>query len=170
MVDRLKANIIAIMSAAFPRIDRYALYYGQVVGFNAANQTVDVQPIDKRLPTMAGVPIRGSAGTTINLALPPSGPPTSVLIGWENGDPARRFACLWQGGESVVITLGGAGAQPPPLGTTYRIAEDAYFAALEAFVAAAASAAPTQAAAFATAAATFHAGAASYLAKNVLVK
>jgi hypothetical protein len=131
-MDRLKESLFALVKAALPRIDYYPLYFGRVVSWHdevtsdgAHVQTVDVQPNDPKLPTMAHVPFRhGLPGVVLKVV-----PGTSVLVGWENGDPSLNFACLWQGGEHVQklilnadqIVLGGEdGAQPAVLGDVLR--------------------------------------------------
>lgn len=123
--DRAKASLFALIRAALPRIDYYAMYRGKVVRWYAAEQTVDIQPSDPRMPTMSHVPFRhGLPGAVVDVNTG-----TTVLIGWENGDPAMDFACLWSGGESVSsltlnadqIVLGGsAGAEPAAKGQTLQ--------------------------------------------------
>ncbi len=120
--DSMKASLFALIRAALPRVDYYALYYGKVVAWHAATQTVDVQPNDPRVPSISGATLRGPAGFvfSINPAVE-----TSVLIGWENGDPARAFAlCAFTPGAHVnsltipadMLSLGGDGGEPPPKG------------------------------------------------------
>jgi hypothetical protein len=124
------------------------MYYGHIVKFHSDSQRVDVEPNDPRLPSMSNVPFRhGLPGVVVAVD-----PGTSVLIGWENGDPARRFACLWQGGEHVsgvtfsadaftvngqTVTLGGALLAEPPLkGTTHNAELQVFLTALDKYVAA----------------------------------
>jgi hypothetical protein len=136
--DRLKENIAAIVRGSLPRLDYYANYYGRVVKFDEPRQQVDVVPDDARLPTMQGVPLRGPAGAhwTIDVAGSPS-----VLITWENADPARPVAFGFGTGAHVLsltlnadqIYLGGTdGAEPAAKGTTLQ----AYLNALAALLAA----------------------------------
>lgn len=182
MVDRLKASIYALIRAAVPRLDYYTLYDGKVVKWNKAAQTVDVSFSDSRMPSMSGVPFMRGPGETFDVL-----PGTHVMVGSKDGDPAKDFACLWSGGEHVRqrvlnaddLILGGEfGAEPPPLGTTYRTAEDALFKANAAAIAALAaglqalgySGAGVAASAMAEAQVAFDAGKLSYLAKNVKVK
>ena len=61
--DRMKASLFALIKAALPRIDYYALYYGKVVAWNKEDQTVDVRPNDSRVPSISGVTMRSPAGT-----------------------------------------------------------------------------------------------------------
>jgi hypothetical protein len=116
---------IGIVHAALPRIDYYAPYFGKVVLWNADDQTVDVQPSDPGVPSMARVPFRcGLPGVVMSVQ-----PGTSVVIEWLNGDPSQPIASSWQGGEHVVrltlnadqIYLGGeTGAEPAAKGQTLQ--------------------------------------------------
>jgi hypothetical protein len=115
----------ALMRAAFPRIDYYATYFGKVVAWDFAHQTVDVTPSDPRLPGMSGVPFRhGLPGVMADVA---SG--ASVAITWLDGDPSRPIASSWGGSEQVLrltlnadqIFLGGAdGSEPAARGQTLQ--------------------------------------------------
>lgn len=129
-VERLKASLIALVRAADPRADYRALYYGRVVAQSPDLMLVDVVPDDPKLPSMASVPLRGEAGVVSDLRSVPAG--VSVLVGWENADPSKPFACLWSGADGVkkktitadVLNLGGEeGAEPTVRGTTYRDAQ-----------------------------------------------
>ncbi len=127
-LDRMRASLYALFRAAKPRIDYYALYHGEVVGFDAEHQTVDLRTDDPRMPNPGGVPLTyGQPGSKLNVEAKPG---TAVLIGFRNGDPARIFACpMWSGGEHVLeailngdrIVLGAElGAQPTVLGDTLQ--------------------------------------------------
>lgn len=98
----LKNPFAQLVKSAVPRLDWFALYRGKVLG--QAGNTVDVQPDDARLPAMSKVPLRhGLPGVSVTVQ-----PGTSILVGWENGDPSRPYACLWEGGETVTsMTIGG---------------------------------------------------------------
>lgn len=121
MLDRIKKAIFGVVRAGDPRAPYAAPFYGRVV--KQSGNTVDVVPDDDRMPPqgLSKVPLRhGAPGLEVTVA-----PGTSVLIGFENGDPGRARAFLWQGGETVerivfnatTFVAGGAGgAQPPPLG------------------------------------------------------
>lgn len=97
--DRLKEAFFGAVRAAQPRLDFYAMYFGRVVAMDADAQTVDVVPDHPSMPPrgLQKVPLRGEAGLTVDLRGPDGGVAagTSVLFGWENGDPSRIFACLW---------------------------------------------------------------------------
>jgi hypothetical protein len=96
MAGRMKNPLLQLIKSAFPRIDSLALYRAKVIG--QSGSTVDLQPDDARLPMMSKVPIRhGLPGVSLTVQ-----PGTSILVGWENGDPAHPYACLWEGGETVM--------------------------------------------------------------------
>lgn len=119
VLDRLKDNLLALTRVSTPHIDRFALYRARVVSQSADLAKVDVQPDDMRLPGMSGVPLKlGLPGARVSVS-----PGAYVLIGWEGGNGQRRYACLWEGGESVVkltfvadmIEIGAAGLGLNPL-------------------------------------------------------
>lgn len=122
--DRVAAVWDALVQVALPRIDYHPLYFGKVIAWND-DQTVDVEPNDPKMPTLSNVPFRhGLPGVTMTVK-----PGTTVLVGFENGDPVMRFAGLWSGGEHVVkltlnadqIFLGGEdGAEPAAKGQTLQ--------------------------------------------------
>lgn len=99
----LKNPFAQLVKSAVPRLDWFALYRGKVLG--QSGNTVDVQPDDARLPAMSKVPLRhGLPGVSVSVQ-----PGTSILVGWENGDPSRPYACLWEGGEGVIeIKIAGS--------------------------------------------------------------
>jgi hypothetical protein len=113
--DRLKRAFYAMFKASVPRLDYYALYSAKVI--SQAGDLFDLQPDDPRIPSMGGVPIRhGLPGVTIRIPRD-----STLLVGWENGDPSRPFCALWQGGETnatritiiaQTIELGGSGLDP----------------------------------------------------------
>lgn len=79
------------------RLDFLALYPARVVVQNL-NGTLDVQPDDARLPSMQSVPIRyGVPGVTAKVAAG-----GRVLIGFENGDPSRPVATLWDSASTTI--------------------------------------------------------------------
>ena len=100
--DRVKGVFAALFKATVRRLDYLALYRGKVVQQAKGTNTLDVLPDDKRLPSMARVPMRhGVPGLTVTV---PDG--SSVLIGWENGDPSKPYCCLWEGAEATIqLTL-----------------------------------------------------------------
>lgn len=181
MIERLKASLFALFQAAVPRLDYYAKYDGEVVKWwpRAAGEkydSVDIKPSDARLPSMARIPFKGGPGEELDIA-----PGTHVLVGWENGDPARPCAFSWSGGEHVIkrvinaddLALGGeAGAEHTIKADTYRSAEDLYLDAIVTGVQAALSSLSLTPAATALTAAqnAFKASKAGYVTTNVRVK
>lgn len=114
--DRVKRAFFALFKASVPRLDYLAFYSAKVVKQAGSNQ-FDLQPDDSRLPSMGSVPLRhGLPGVTIQLP-----GDSTVMVGWENGDPSRPFCALWQGAEGNVtritvvaqnIELGGDNLDP----------------------------------------------------------
>jgi hypothetical protein len=112
--DRLKESIFALVRAALPTLDYYALYRGKVV--TQSGDKVDVIPDDSRIPDMSAIPIKlGLPGVSIQIT-----PGAYVLIGWEGGDSQRPYVMVWETGANVVsltlraakIELGGPGLVP----------------------------------------------------------
>ena len=106
----------AIARAAPRPFDFFALYAGTTKAQDG--QKFDVQPDDPRLPTMGKIPIRnGIPGLQIKVQ---NG--SSVLIGWDGGDPRRPYCSLWGGGENPTslsltaktISLGADGLDSDP--------------------------------------------------------
>lgn|GEM_PF-6259250 len=133
--DRLKRALYALFKASVPRLDYYARYSGRVVR-QPSPGSLDVQPDDPRIPSMGGVPLKnGIRGLTMDVP-----PGSSVMIGWENADPARPYCESWAGGETDTIsitivadkiTLGSeAGAEPAAKGQTLQSYLNALAAAL----------------------------------------
>jgi hypothetical protein len=162
--------------AVLPRLDYQACYFAKVVKFDQGRQQVDLEPDDARLPTLQGVPFRGPPGALWHID--ESSKPT-VLVTWENGDPSRPVAFGFAAGAHVLkatwtadlLELGAAGGEPPPLGNTYRSAEDTYLDEIVTGVQAALTAlslAPA-AATLTAAQVKFKAGSSGYLASKVRV-
>ncbi|HZL17171.1 MAG TPA: hypothetical protein VFG23_05450 [Polyangia bacterium] len=125
--DRMKTSFWALVKAALPRVDYYALRVARVVSQSKDLTTVDLLPDDPRFPSMAGVPLRVTPGTSIQL-----GNGSTVLLGFSEGDPARPFAAILAGGDvakaitiqAATLNLGGPGATPTVV-EAYRTAEAA---------------------------------------------
>ncbi len=175
--DRMRNALAGLVKGAQSPIDYLALYTAKVV--SQSGGTVDVRPDDRRIPSMASVPLfAGLPQWSMQVA-----PGGRVLIGWSGGDPARRFAVAFDAGvaaqsvgiESPLVTLGiGAVAEPAVKGETYRLAESTMNTALAATCTAAAAScvgplAALQASFTALAAAltAFETGAATYLSTSV---
>ena len=131
-LDALKQAIAGVVRAVFPRIDYACPYGGRVVKYGGG--LVDVALDDPSMPSMSGVPLRhGIPGLVIDAVAPG----TSVIVAFSESDPARPYASLWSGSEGGVaatwsgqLSLGGPDGEPPPLGNTYRQAEDTYLLAI----------------------------------------
>lgn len=141
--DRIKEAFFRASRGASPRVEYYRPFFGTVVAQNG--NTVDVVPDDPMMPTagLQGVPLRhGLPGISLSCTVDPT-KKTSVIVAYENGDPARAYASLWAGSETGVtavwtanlITLGGTvGAEPPVKGMSYNAALTTFLAALTAYL------------------------------------
>lgn len=114
--DRIKEGLLALVRAAVPTVDYFALYRARVVTQSGDGKLLDVQPEDKRLPGMQKVPLKlGVPGLVAKIS-----PGAHVLVGWDGGDPSRPHCICWEGGETVVqltltatkIELGGGQTLP----------------------------------------------------------
>lgn len=124
----VKPTIKRIVDERLHGIDYFALYDAKLVSQSADNATVDLHPTDSRLPGMTKVPLRhGIPGLTVQVA-----PGATLRLGWDNGDPSKPYACLWNGGETVIsevisatlLKLGASAAADAVVkGTTYRTQE-----------------------------------------------
>lgn len=100
--DSLKGAILALVRAAMPTVDYFALYRARVVSQSSDRATLELAPEDPRLPGMSKVPVKaGIPGATWTVTAG-----AYVLVGWEGGDPQRPHAIVWEGGASVpMLTL-----------------------------------------------------------------
>lgn len=93
----IKGAIDAMVKSAMAGIDYFALYDAKVVSQSSDLASVDVQPIDPRLPGYGSVPLRhGLPGVKVQVA-----PGAILRLGWDRGNPSLPFAALWDGGETV---------------------------------------------------------------------
>jgi hypothetical protein len=86
----------------------YLTTYSAQVIRQAADGTLDLLPDDIRLQSsgLQGVPIRhGLPGVTVEV---PAG--ERVLLGFDSGDPARPYCCLWHEGQAMKVRIGGTEA------------------------------------------------------------
>jgi len=180
MLDRLTDPIEHVVKGMVPNVDYFAWYRARVIrevlSDATGKMTVDVVPDDPRIPHLSGVHLKlGIPAARVQIS-----PGAYVLVGWENGDPAKPQAGLWDGGEAdalkmvfsaVQLFLGAeAGAQPTIKGATYLTAQATLNAALIAAFSAMAAASTTPPlstlapsfTAIATALTAFQASAASY--------
>jgi hypothetical protein len=140
--DRVKESLFRLLRASAPRAPYMGVYRGVVV--SQSGQAVDTKPTDQRLPGMSGLPIQvGLPGATVEVS-----PGARMLIGFEDGDPARPIALLWDQGAQArrislptdLLELGGEGvADWVVKGSTYRSAEAALHTSLQTTLAAAAA-------------------------------
>lgn len=94
-LDRVKETLFALVRGAVARVDYMCAYRGTVV--SQSGQTVDVTLDDPRMPGMSALPIQsGIPGATVEVA---NG--ARVLVAFENGDPAKPVAILWDQGASA---------------------------------------------------------------------
>lgn len=109
----LAAAINSLVQFATAHVDYFAMYDAKVI--SQSGSTVDVKPVDSRLPGMSKVPLRlGIPGASVQVA-----PGATLRIGWDRGNPQYPFAALWNGGETVtqetleatLLNLGGTGGQ-----------------------------------------------------------
>lgn len=105
-LDRLKGAFDEAVLAALPGVDFFALYTCSVVTDNG-DGTYDLKPQRSDWDTMKNVPFRGPfPGVQIQVAVD-----TSLLLGWENGQPSIPFCGLSFLGVTnllkLIITVGG---------------------------------------------------------------
>ena len=104
--DRLKGSLEAFVRIVLTRIDALAWYPAKVVTQHA-DQTLDVKPDEKRLPSMSHVPLRYALP---GLSVKVQGG-ARVLVGFEGGDLRHPIATLWEGEGLQEIAFDG-GTQP----------------------------------------------------------
>lgn len=133
-VDRLKEAFFALVRAGNPGIDYLTSYRARVVKQDADTGKLDVQPDDPRLPSMSNLRLKlGIPGATAQIHVRDA--PVFVQVAWENGDPTKPFAALFEGGAAVIkltlaadtlvaigdIRLGAEeGGEPPSKATTLK--------------------------------------------------
>lgn len=102
MPDRLLAPFAALVRRLTARIDYLALYACRVVAQNT-DLTLELQPDDARIPSLSAVPIRhGLPGVTVRVAAG-----ARVLLAFENGDPSKPVATLWDSASVEEIVFAG---------------------------------------------------------------
>lgn len=85
-------------------VDYLGLYPARVDAQSADGKTVDLTVDDSRIGTASKVPLRlGIPGTTAKVSAG-----ARCLLGWDGGDPSKRYAALWDDGATVTeITIRG---------------------------------------------------------------
>lgn len=144
VADRIAEPLTRIVKGGLPGVDYLGWYRARVVrqALSTATRkmTVDVVPDDKRIPPLSAITLKlGLPGADVQIS-----PGAYVLVGWENGDPAKPQAALWDGGEAdpikvvlnaVQLFLGTeAGAEPPIKGITAQAQMTALLTALTAYI------------------------------------
>lgn len=115
----MKQAFADLVGSFFPQIDYFAFYPGTLKAMSADKKKVDVDPDNKKLlPGMGSIRLKlGMPGATVDVE---PGTGSRLLIGFEEGDPSKPYAMLWEQGEHVnhatltadKITLNASGAQP----------------------------------------------------------
>ena len=106
-LDRLSKAVKAVVEAFTSKIDYLALYPGEVYSQDA-DGGLQIFPDNQRIPKFAGVPLR-TAFPQCKVEVPKG---TRVLLGFEEGDPSKPYASLWdsKAGSVTLVTLGDDGA------------------------------------------------------------
>ncbi len=115
-VDRgIKAAVASLVKQALPGIDYFTLYDARVVTQSADGATVDLQPLDKRLPGFGRVPLKlGIPGAVAKFEAG-----VIVRLGWDRGNPSLPYACLFDGG-ATLTTLEIAGTDKVLTATDFQ--------------------------------------------------
>ena len=112
-LDALKESIRLIIDHAMRRVDYFALYPAKVVSQNA-DRTLELKPESSKLPQMSKVPIRlGIPGASVRVSAG-----ARVLVGFENGDPKRPYAGLWDTASLVELVIDGGSNAVARVGST----------------------------------------------------
>lgn len=101
-VGRLLAGLEKIIRRVMRRVDYCALYPARVLSQNA-DGTLELAPESESLPPMSAVRYRTLAGVSLTV---PAG--SRVLLGFEDADPARPVALLWELGTVTRLAVNGS--------------------------------------------------------------
>ena len=98
--DRLKAAFAAIVQRYIGHTDYHAVYLAEVRGQND-DLTVELRPESPRLADFSRVPLRGLPGVEVKVKKG-----ARVLLGFENGDPARPYATAFRADslQEIIVT------------------------------------------------------------------
>jgi hypothetical protein len=133
--DRVKESFFSLVRASSPRAAYNGVYRGVVV--SQSGQSVDLRLDDPRLPGMSGLPIQvGLPAATVEMAAG-----ARMVVAFENGDPSKPIALLWEGAQARRISLpadllelGGEGVADAVIkGTSYQLAEKLFLEALRTY-------------------------------------
>lgn len=98
--DRLKSAIEGIVKRLVASYAYHAPYTAKIIS-QGADGTLEVQPDDSRLPSLTGIPLRTFV-PNVEIKVKAGG---NVLIQFENGDPSRPFASLFDAGSLEELKL-----------------------------------------------------------------
>jgi hypothetical protein len=99
-MDRLKEALAAFVRSVTSRLDYLALYPCKVLSQNG-DGTLELKPDDDRLPGLSKIPVKlGLPGVEVKVT---SG--AKVLLGFEQGDPQKPVATLWEKDSLDTITV-----------------------------------------------------------------
>lgn len=100
--DRIKSAFTRIVLSIVARTDYHALYPATALAQNA-DLSLELRPDNPKMPQLSKVKIRtGIPGVSIKVAAG-----ARFLLGYENGDPKRPYAGLWDTSELVEISFNG---------------------------------------------------------------
>ena len=97
----LAEAIEAIVGRLTARVDYLALYPCRVLQ-QRDDGTLDLVPDSPRVPSCQRVPVRTLRGLSVEVAAG-----ARVLLGYEEGDPAKPYASLWEPGDATVVRVNG---------------------------------------------------------------
>lgn len=101
--ERAREAFARLVSRALPRLDYLARYEARVVAQSPADDTLELSPVDERIPGVSGVPLRvPSPGMRVLVS-----PGARVLLGWDGGDPSKPFAESFSSGTTLRLDLVG---------------------------------------------------------------
>lgn len=92
----------AVISRVMRRVDYHALYPARVV-VQHADGSLDLVPDSTRVPSCQRVPVRTLRGLSVEVSAG-----ARVLLGYEDGDPARPYAGLWEPGDVTRLRVNGS--------------------------------------------------------------
>jgi len=97
--DEIKRGLLAIITAAFPRLRFFGSYPCKVVA--QAGNLLDVIPDDPTMPPMQAVPIRyGVPGVEATIA-----PGARVHVEFAGADPGRPFITVWESASVLELKI-----------------------------------------------------------------
>lgn len=99
-LDRLRSALAAVVQQLTGHTDFHAVYLAEVRGQND-DLTVELRPESPRLGDFSRVPLRGLPGVQVKVKKG-----ARVLLGFENGDPARPYASAFSADslQEIVVT------------------------------------------------------------------